>query len=89
MESLIFQLFTSNFNRTLSQYIKDFHNQPGTAKLDLINADIQEYFLTLAETDLARLNSQYLVAISRAEHERNQIIAWFNNEGIFDSLPSA
>lgn len=34
----------------------------------------------MAETHLVRLNSQYLVAISRNDSENNQLIAWYNNQ---------
>lgn len=64
--------------RYFAQYREDFKIQPTKARLDLIDSDIQDYFLKMAETYLVRLNSQYLVAASRSQN--NQIIAWFNNQ---------
>lgn len=67
-------------NRVFSQYREDFRNQSTKATLNVINTDIQAYFLKLAKTQLTRLNSQYLVAMSRKENENNRIIAWWNNQ---------
>lgn len=68
------------FHRITSEYEEIFNHNAPDSRLTITIDDMQTYFLNLAKTILARLNSHYLAGATIGNNKNNTIIAWFNNQ---------